>query len=335
MKQVSRRGFLAVTTTAAAAAALGSQAARAGETPWVSRLKVADPAAVKVLQFTDVHFFNGIKKMPPLEKHRRKQTVEHLKKLLDLARPDLFVVTGDLWHDNDEGRGAEYMAFAVEQLSGMGVPWAFTWGNHDQMDDFAVGHKAFAEAKDSLYAGSASNGNYVVSLESAAGERLAELFCLNTKTEGMDGEARDFTKSAAKTLDAAGPRPLRIGAFHIPVRQYQDIWDDGSARGVIGEDVCFEKEDRSSLPVLAEAGLSAVICGHDHVNDYSAVSGGVDLIYGRATGVGGYGAEQVPKGAKLYTLDPARRAYEWVSLQLDGTKWQPAPDERRDIREKE
>ena len=87
--------------------------------------------------------------------------------------------------------------------------------------------------------------------------------------------------------------------------------------------------------VLAEAGLTAVICGHDHVNDYSAVSGGVDLIYGRATGVGGYGAEQVAKGAKLYTLDPARKAYEWVSLQLDGTKWRPAPDERKDVREKE
>jgi len=217
----------------------------------------------------------------------------------------------------------------------MGVPWAFTWGNHDQLDDFAAGHKTFAEAKGSLYAGRESNGNYVVSLESASGERLAELFCLNTKTGGMDAEAREFTKSAAKTLDAAGPRPLRIGAFHIPVRQYQDIWDDGSARGIIGEDVCFEEEDRSSLPVLAEAGLKAVICGHDHVNDYSAVSGGVDLIYGRATGVGGYGDEVVRKGAKLYTLDPARKAYEWVSLQLDGVKWRPAPDERRDVREKE
>lgn len=334
MRDVSRRGFLAA-TSAAAVTMLGTPAARAAEVSWVSRLKVSDPAAVKVLQFTDVHFFSGIAKTPSLEKHRRRVTVEHLKQLLDAAKPDLFVMTGDLWCDNDGGRGAEYMAFAVEQLAGLGVPWAFTWGNHDQLDDFAAGHKSFAEAKGSLYAGRESNGNYVVSLEGNSGERLAEVFCLNSKTGGLDAEARDFTKSAAKTLDAAGPRPLRIGAFHIPVRQYQDVWDDGSARGIIGEDVCFEGEDRSSLPVLAEAGLTAVICGHDHVNDYSAVSGGVDLIYGRATGVGGYGGEVVRKGAKLYTLDPARKTYEWVSMLPDGTKWRPAADERKDVREKE
>lgn len=59
MNQVSRRGFLAM-TTAAAAAALGPQEARAAEISWVSRLKVADPAAVKVLPLVLIALRNSL-----------------------------------------------------------------------------------------------------------------------------------------------------------------------------------------------------------------------------------------------------------------------------------
>ena len=121
-------------------------------------------------------------------------------------------------------------------------------------------------------------------------------------------------------------------AHPTPVKQYKDVWDNGTARGIIGEDVCLEREDGSSVPILAAAGIQAAICGHDHVNDYAGIIGGVDLIYGRATGHGGYGDENVPKGAKLYTLDPAQKTFEWVSLLPDGTTWKPGADERRDIR---
>lgn len=295
---------------------------------WNKRHTVADASRLRVLQFTDVHFFNGINKFPPIEAQRRKKTLEDLPRLVDHAKPDLLLVTGDLWHDNPDNRGAEFMAYSVEQLTSLGVPWAFTWGNHDQLDDYPVGHKMFSEAKHSLYAGSEKDGNYVISLEDASGTALVQLFCLNTRNTGMHAEARSFVAEAAAVLDSAGPRPMRLGAFHIPVRQYEDVWEQKIAAGIIGETVCFEQEDRSSIPVLHEAGIQAVFCGHDHVNDYSGVMEGVDLIYGRATGHGGYGADKVAKGAKLYTLDPARKSMEWVSLLPDGTTWSPAPGER-------
>ena len=49
--------------------------------------------------------------------------------------------------------------------------------------------------------------------------------------------------------------------------------------------------------------MRACFCGHDHVNDYGGVLDGIELVYGRATGYGGYGGDYVDKGGKLITVN--------------------------------
>ena len=333
--QISRRTFMSLSAAGVLSALLarGEERTAAVTSPaWEQRLAVSNASEIRLLHLTDIHFFAGVDKDPEGEKQKRIKTQDDVRRMIDSAKPDLLIVTGDMWHNNPDGRGAEFMAYSIEQCSGWGVPWTFTWGNHDQLNDEAVGHSAFAKAKGSQYAGGETGGNYVVALEGSDGRRLAEIFCLNSRDIGVDQPAKAFVERAASALDAQRERPLRLTAFHIPVKQYKDVWDNGTARGVIGEKVCLEREDGSAVPVLAAAGIRTAICGHDHVNDYSGVIDGVDLIYGRATGYCGYGAEKVAKGAKLYTLDPARKAIQWASLLPDGTTWQPGPDERRDIR---
>ena len=331
--KMSRRTFMSLSAAGLLTASIARGEESTAVAPaWETRLKVSNAAEIKLLHFTDIHFFNGVDKDPEAEKQKRARTLDEIKQLIDHAKPDMLIITGDMWHNNPDGRGAEFMSYSIEQCSSWGVPWAFAWGNHDQLNDYAVGHEAFTKAKGSLYAGTEKSGNYVIALEGSDGQRLAEIFCLNSRGIGVDRHARKFVLEAAKTLDAQRQRPLRLSAFHIPVKQYKDVWDNGTARGIIGEDVCLEREDGSSVPVLAAAGIQAAICGHDHVNDYSGVIEGVDLIYGRATGHGGYGGDEVAKGAKLYTLDPAQKTYKWVSLLPDGNTWQPGADERKDIR---
>jgi len=332
-EQMTRRNFLGISTTGLLMASLAPGESAGQTSPsWEKRLHIPDSSAIRILQFTDVHFFNGTGRWPQREEKQRLKTLDDMRRLIDHAKPDVLLVTGDLWHDNPDGRGAEFMVYAVEQCGGLGIPWAFTWGNHDQLDDYAMGHKALAEAKNTLYAGMESDGNYVLALEDGNGARLAEVFCLNTRATGVHDEARQFIGDAAAVLDERGNRVMRVAAFHIPVKQYEDVWDGGIARGVIGENVCMEQEDGASLPIARTAGIQAMFCGHDHVNDYSGVMDGVDMIYGRATGHNGYGADKVAKGAKLYTLDPARKALEWVSLLPDGTSWKPGAEERTDTR---
>jgi hypothetical protein len=332
-EQMSRRTFMSWSAAGLLTAALARGQESGAATPaWEKRLRVANASVIRLLHFTDIHFFIGVDKDREGEQRKRSRTQDDVRRLIDHARPDMLIVTGDLWHNNPDGRGAEFMAYAVEQCSSWGVPWTFTWGNHDQLDDYTVGHDAFTKARDSLYAGVEKDGNYVVALEGRDGRCLAEVFCLNSRGAGLDRQARRFVAEAASTLDTRRQCPLRLSAFHIPVKQYKDVWDNGTARGVIGEDVCLEREDGSSVPVLAAAGIRTAICGHDHVNDYSGIMNGVDLIYGRATGYGGYGGEKVAKGAKLYTLDPAHQTVSWVSLLPDGTTWRPGSDMRTDTR---
>jgi len=330
---ISRRRFICLSASGLASVALHKHLAHADESPvWEKQLKVTNAAEVRLLQFTDIHFFRRADIMPQQEARRRQMTLDDSRRLIDHAKPDVLLVTGDLWHDNPDGRGAEFMAYAAEQCAAWGVPWVFTWGNHDRMDDYAVGHVTMAAAENSYYAGADSEGNYVLSLMSGAGTGLAVIFCLNTRAAGLQKEAHVFVRDAAAALDRRGERPMRLGAFHIPLRQYQDVWDNGTARGVIGENVCFEEEDSSSLPILREAGIQTVFCGHDHVNDYDGLLDGVNMVYGRATGHNGYGADKLAKGAKLYTLDPARKTVEWVTVLPNGDTWRPGADTRRDER---
>jgi hypothetical protein len=101
----SRREFLA----AAGAGALGLaaspflRAAVADEAPpgtpvsskhpeSRSSLTVPDPSRIKVLQFTDIHFFNDRDKHGPGVDGK---SIEGMKRMIDSSTPDVLVLTGD------------------------------------------------------------------------------------------------------------------------------------------------------------------------------------------------------------------------------------------------
>lgn len=325
---LTRRQFLGATATAIGLAAVTGCATPATilnpgtDTPaGVARLKISRPSKFKILQLTDVHMYSGPAESRPMLNER---TAENLKRLVALAEPDLVMVTGDLWRDNPPERLEEFMHYGVGKCAELGVPWAFAWGNHDQLNDYAVGHKALTEARNSLYRGSDSEGNYVVDVIGHRGKCVCQLLCINTKQEGAGASQQQWLRSLGQKPGKPVPR---FAFFHIPLKQYADVWANGAATGVKVEAPCIEKEDGSTLPILKSLGVKACFCGHDHINDYGGVCDGVDLVYGRATGIGGYGAGDVPKGGKLITVNCKTGRYEWVSILPDGTRWQPKPGE--------
>jgi len=293
----------------------------------VAELAVRDPTQIRLLQFTDLHFFCVSDKHGGREKDR--QTVDAMKRFVELTAPDVVALTGDLWNNDTGGRGESWMRFSVEQCEALGVPWLFTWGNHDRMGDYAVGHETFTAAQGSLYRGGAAGGNYVARLTSPAGDAVWDLICLNSVKLGLGEAQRAYLRDlAAARANPASPTPPSFALFHIPLRQYQDIWDSGAAAGIKKESVAHHDEDGSTLPLLKELGLRACFCGHDHVNDYAASLDGVELVYGRATGFGGYGGTLLDKGAKLVTLNAETGEYSWDTILPDGTRWRPRPGER-------
>ncbi len=342
-QDINRREFIA---TAVGAAALATTAAQAEpEKPGLSAIQfgagpgdigiaqsttfpestntvtVADPARIRALQLTDIHFF-CTRKYPEND----QKTIEDLKKLVDLAQPDMLWITGDLWHDNPDGEGQGFMEFGVAEIAKLGLPWTFVWGNHDRLDDYAKGHDHIAGAAHALYRGGASGGNYTVTLQEKSGAAVWELLCLNSGGNGLSTAQKEWVATTAAARKAAGPVKPSFTLVHIPIKQYADLWASKAASGVRLEDVCNEGEDGSALPVLQEyPGMQAVFCGHDHVNDYNGKSGPIELVYGRATGHGGYGGKQVPKGAKIITMNAQAGTYSYESILADGTRWNPTP----------
>lgn len=284
-------------------------------------LTIPEPSRFRILQFTDLHFF-----CTPQNPDRDQKTLDDFARLIDLAEPDLLAVTGDLWHENPEGRGAEYQQFAIEKVGNLGIPWLYTWGNHDVLSDYRKGHDVLSGARNALYRGGATGGNYVVQVCDATQKPVWRLVCLNSSSQGLQAEQIDWV-SALASADSSPEGTFAV--FHIPLKQYNDLWNKKQAAGIKLERVACELEHGAALAALKQLkGLKACICGHDHINDYSGICEGVDLIYGRATGYGGYGGERVPKGAKLYTVNCETGSYTWETLTADGTRWHPQPGQQ-------
>lgn len=327
---LSRRGFLQVTggtllSSVVTRSLWANPASVPPQVPYASTLKVKTAEAIRILQVTDLHFFGRDK---VLKQERNALTLEILRDLVAQTKPDLIVATGDLWPENKENKGEERMRWAIAQFESFGIPWAYTWGNHDQLADYSVGHKAFAEAKNCLFRGVETDGNYVINVEDPNGTWCWQILCLNSQQDGLGKSQQQWLKRLA--ADSAGATPPRIAFFHIPIKQYLDIWANGTANGFLAEIPCFEKEDGSTLAFFKELGVKACFCGHDHVNDYSGVIDGVELVYGRATGFGAYGANLLGKGGKLITLTPSTKSVDWVTILPEGKQWKPAKGERID-----
>lgn len=329
---INRRDFI-VQTAAGAALATGVHGVAGAENvvglapsatfpETKSVLKVPTPARIRVLQLTDVHFF-----CTPMLPKRDKQTLEDLPRLVDLTKPDLVMVTGDLWHDNPDGRGREYMEHGVAQIESLGVPWTFNWGNHDQLDDYVAGHDFIARAKHSLYRGGASGGNYILELQNGDGRGIWEMVLLNSSNRGLMGEQREWLKALASERGDA-PRLPAFAVVHIPIMQFETLLEQKKVSGVHLEKIAYWDEDGTTLDFIRKAAdLRLYACGHDHVNNYHGNMNGVDLVYGQATGSGGYGGNIVPKGAKLHTINAESGQHAWETYFPDGTTWSATPGE--------
>jgi len=201
------------------------------------------------------------------------------------------------------------------------------WGNHDQLSDVPKGHDAWHDAKNSLYRGGPSSGNYTVDILNSEGKRVFELFCVNTHRFGLVDSALDWVKAQeeqrAETNDTYPPA---IMFHHIPTATYMKALKARNAGGTFLEKITNEREEGDAFKhIKALKTVKACFCGHDHVNDYSGVVDGIELAYGRSSGGNGYGWESVRKGGKLITVNCENGQHTWESVFSDGLRWQPTP----------
>ena len=186
-------------------------------------------------------------------------------------------------------------------------------------------------------------GNYIINI-AENGDIIHTLYMMDTHSDieedGINGPAGGgydhlwpnqfaWYAWAVDGTEALAGHPVESTViFHIPLVEYRTAWE--AATGTTGESdavrdaefvgeyadssfgtrheiICSAPENNGFFALIKEKGSTKnVICGHDHVNDYSILYDGVRLTYGVKDGPGCY-------------WDPALNGGTTLSIASDGT----------------
>lgn len=235
---------------------------------------------IRILQLTDTHIlgkkpsiFLGIDSLENL-----KNVISEIIKDINLIKPDLLVLTGDLSHD----QSPESYKYIAEQLANLSVPAAIVPGNHDDPDILA--QILNNQQRDFLY----DNWHIILLNSYYAGHDSGTLNI---------GEL-DFLQKALKKH----PQKHTLIFLHHHVVKTGCLWLD--TMGV--------QNAEDLLAILYKyKNIKIVASGHGHQDNISEYNG-IKFIISPAASV------QFKKYSSVFTLDTLMPGYRWFNLYADG-----------------
>lgn len=254
----------------------------------------AEDTVYSVLQITDVHILNDEKK--------DENAFRDITKMMDAAKPDLIVITGDITSEADNLTAIKTFGAFMEKLE---IPWAFVYGNHDAegdadkdaIDEYLLSLEyCVYERGDPAITG---HGNYYRNVTDASGKPIMTLFMMDSNmydeaNGGYDHFHEDqieWYKNTVKSIaeetngDASKVVPS-LAFFHIPMQGFKTAYDaakkdGGKLFGYRFEDECQPIQDDQMFETMVELGSTkGVFVGHDHMNNYEVEYSGIRLCYG-------------------------------------------------------
>ncbi|KFY46958.1 hypothetical protein V494_00251 [Pseudogymnoascus sp. VKM F-4513 (FW-928)] len=296
-------------------------------------LRVGESGEFKILQICDMHMVPDVgvckdaidahgNSLP--ESQADPLTVKFIGEVLDRENPNLVVLAGDqLHHDIRDSLTA--MLKAVAPMIDRSIPFAVVFGNHDSEGIYALERdkqmSILQNLPFSICRPGPPNvdgvGNYCVQIlaHGQSSLPLSTLYFLDSHgqipgTAGYDHIKQSqidwFTETSQTARMARGEGNgngrfhLSLVFIHIPLPEF------GDSNLIIGNGHRGEPTEGPSInshfyDALAKENISAVGCGHDHVNDFCALlpqraqenDNGTPyhrpwLCYGGGTGFGAY-----------------------------------------------
>jgi len=269
------------------------------------------PRPVRVLQITDTHFGNP----KPEYREKDQRTCRTITGLIETHRPDLIVHTGDFVNNDNKDCTWDGLDF----MNALPVPWCHTLGNHDvdpengslpveeyrkRMRNAAFGYfdrngrRYYAYRLDLIPKGQSKPAYGIFCFDSGYAKNAKHV---------SDEQLEWFAGQMASDRRANITCPL-LAMLHIPTVEFKRLRESGKYTGRADEEVCCETDTGRTFEAFKKSRrIRAVFCGHDHVNDFCGMWDGIELVYGRWTGWGGYGEGE--RGGRLIEIDPATGAY--------------------------
>ncbi|MFD2117455.1 metallophosphoesterase family protein [Paenibacillus yanchengensis] len=299
-------------------------------------LRFRPDGTFKIVQFTDVHWQES--------DEADAKTKQVMEQVLDVEKPDFVMFTGDVIFSCMDSDGnatcsdpLRSLREAVASVVERHIPWSLVFGNHDS--EFNITRQALMEEAMRLpyslcEAGPtdiAGVGNYVMPVWSKNKDKDEEAALLY----GIDsGEYSDhplvggyawikqnqiqwyIEQSQAWQAKCNGATLPALAFFHIPLPEYQMMWQRATCYGQKQEDICAPYVQSGLFTAMLEQGdVMATFCGHDHINDFYGKYYGIGLYYGRATGHNTYGRDGMLRGARVISLTEGERQIQsWLRL---------------------
>lgn len=290
-------------------------------------LKFGEDKKFKIVQFTDVHW--------KADSIASEEAGERMSEVLDAEKPDLVIFTGDVIFGKPADKS---MRCALEPTIKRGIPFAVTFGNHD--DELGMSRKELYDfIKDmpgnltSTVEGLSGVTNFILPVKASDGSQDAALLYVfdshsYATLKGIKGygwikhdQVQWYIDESKKFTEANGGIPLTaLSFFHIPLPEFHEaVQNEGSFLiGTRKEKACAPEINTGLFAAMQEAGdVLGVFVGHDHVNDYAVSWKGIMLCYGRYTG-GKTVYHDIPggNGARIIELTEGERQFRsWIRLK--------------------
>lgn len=268
----------------------------------------------RILQLSDVHIG---------DKDNTKLHYDFMDLTINEARPDLIVITGDVFTFASRGTAKEFLDY----LDGHGVKWTLTFGNHDEQTFFSIdwltsllnNYGSNCVFKDIQDDGVQGNANFAINLKKG-NEIFEQLIIMDSNRYNFNGyfgydyfkqnqidwysELVDYT-----TAQNNGNVVPSLMFYHIPLPEVNDAWEaakKGEApninNGQENEKPCNPDYNSGFFDVILKKGSTrGMYFGHDHINNFIVQYKGVDFGYGLKATDSVYNSNQL-LGGRVITI---------------------------------
>lgn len=271
------------------------------------KLYFREDGSFRLMQLTDIHYCQE-------DTAGDAKTIALMRELIQAEKPDFVMITGDAVY----GPGClEQLDVVMEPIVEAGIPFSFTFGNHDA--EYA-GNKAEILEKLKSYPGSRvfhdpescdGMANHWLELCGRDGKAQWLIFGIDSgdynpmKHVGGYGYVThrqiQWYRDAIASYERQGDPFGAMVFMHAALHEHAEVWKYEICYGTKRDGSGHSRINSGFFSAMLEAGhTKGVFVGHDHTNDYWGLLYGIALGYGRCTGFGTYGAQDFPRGCRIF-----------------------------------